>query len=229
MRAASLRIIFYVCMSLMLTLTHEARAGGGDMQQTDRDLDNFAASLMKHIAEKYFDIKTKLVIKMAVFEFVDESGDFTVGSRYISNRIRMAFARSPQFDLLDVFSLDERVMPSARIFEEEGGQFPKSVVNDLRSDVYIGGQIKMVGPARIVCQVRVWGLSEATASYDQIQPLTIDRSELFLKMSLTRSGARFFHRKLTDQSDKLASSEKEASLGQVIFLTQPVNDDLNPW
>ncbi|MCP4668765.1 MAG: hypothetical protein GY849_20690 [Deltaproteobacteria bacterium] len=228
MRAASLRILFYVSLSLMLTLTHQAQADRLDMRHTDRELDNFAGSLMKHIAVKYFDMKKKPVIKVAIFEFVDKTGNVTVGSRYLTNNIRMAFARSPQFDLLDVHPIDEKVLPSARVFGK-GGRLPDRAINDLRSDVYIAGQATMTDPDRVVCQVKVWGITGPTGAYDQLEPLSMDKSRLFWKMNLTKSGSRFFNRTLVDQSERLVSPDEDVVLGQVIFLTQPVNDDLNPW
>ena len=63
-------------------------------------IDELSRSLMETIATKYFHAKNKPVIKIAVFDFTDEEGNITVGSRYISNRIRLAFGSNQQFELL---------------------------------------------------------------------------------------------------------------------------------
>lgn len=230
MRAATLSIILYVCMAFVFVTTHEAQADRQDLQlNTERDLDNFSFSLMKHIATTYFDHEKKPLIKVAIFRFVDRSGNVTVGSRYITNRIRMAFACSAQFDLLAVHPLEEKFLPSAKVFEGKG-ELPEGVINDLKSDVYIVGQVKMADRSQVVLQVRAWGVAAASGSYDQLEPLSVDGSELVWKVNLTKTGFRFFRRTIFDQSEQLASSdEEEVVVGRVVFLTQPVNDDLNPW
>ncbi|MCP4665916.1 MAG: hypothetical protein GY849_06085, partial [Deltaproteobacteria bacterium] len=137
-------------------------------------------------------------------------------------------ARSPQFDLLDVHPIDEKVLPSARVFGK-GGRLPDRAINDLRSDVYIVGQAQTTDPARVVCQVKVWGITGATGAYDQLEPLSMDKSRLFWKMNLTKSGSGFFHRAIVDQSERLVSPDEDVVLGQVIFLTQPISDELDDW
>ena len=54
-------------------------------------IDELSRSLMERIATKYFHGKNKPVTKIAIFDLTDHDGNITVGSRYISNRIRLAF------------------------------------------------------------------------------------------------------------------------------------------
>ena len=56
----------------------------------------------RRLQQNNFDAEKRPVIKVAVFDFTDQNGDITVGSRYISNRIKLAFGTSPQFALLSV-------------------------------------------------------------------------------------------------------------------------------
>ena len=54
-------------------------------------IDELSRSLMERIATKYFHAQKKPTIKIAVFDFTDDDGNISVGSRYLSNRIRLAF------------------------------------------------------------------------------------------------------------------------------------------
>jgi len=102
--------------------------GPASLATTDEDnalsinegTDKLVQALMKEIATRYFDAKKRPVIKVAVFDFTDQNGDITVGSRYISNRIRLAFGTSPQFAILSVEEFEKSgSLVYAEKFEEK--------------------------------------------------------------------------------------------------------------
>jgi len=133
-------------------------AGEGNSPSINEGTDKLALSLMKEIATKYFDAKKRPMIKVAVFDFTDRNGDVTVGSRYISNRIKLAFGSSPQFALLSVQEFEKS---GSLIYAEEfekNDRLRDRIVGGVKADVYVFGRIDTSGGARVACQVDLWGI-----------------------------------------------------------------------
>jgi len=228
MRAATLSIIFYICMSFIPALTHEARAGRLDLQYADRDFDNFVSALTRQVAERYFDPKKRPVIKVAVFGFIDGSGNVTVGSRLVSNRIRLAFGRGSQFDLLPLHDSTVNRFTEIRHFSENAAPRER-MVRELKADAYIFGQVQAEGRSGFVCRVKAWGVTSISGDSIDIEPLSMGVSELRWKVNLTDSGLAYFNRVLVYKEEASALSTAEAPMGEVIFLTQPISDELDDW
>ena len=82
-----------------------------DIFMLNEGIDEVSQSLMERIATKYYHQKNKPVTRIAIFDFTDREGNITVGSRYIANRIRLAFGANGQFELVDLQKIrDEGVI-----------------------------------------------------------------------------------------------------------------------
>jgi hypothetical protein len=200
-------------------------------------IDRLSASLTKEIATRYFQPEKKPVIKVAVFDFTDPTGNVTVGSRYVSNRIRLAFGSSPQFDLL----LPRDLSDAARLctVEEfrENLRLRDRIVSKMKADVYVFGRIDASAGTTVACRVDIWGIrppfddlgkiadlreleeKEAPVQEDVLSPLP-------WAVSFSPSGLAFFTHVLVKSSGGVTTAD-QGKLGEVIFLSQPMCDDLN--
>jgi hypothetical protein len=229
MRAATLSIIFYICMSFIPALTLESRAGRSDVEYTDRAFANFVSAITRQVAEKYFDPEKRPVIKVAVFDFIDGSGNITVGSRQVCNQIKLAFGRGRQFHLLPLYEMTEDRFTALPHISENAPPRDR-LVSALKADAYIFGQVQPEGPSSFLCQVKAWGVTSVTGDFSNIEPLTMGIFELRWKVNLTDSGLAYFNRVLVYEEDASAlSAAKEKPIGEVIFLTQPISDELDDW
>lgn len=197
-----------------------------------------ALSLMKEIAARYFHPKNRPVIKVAIFDFTDANGDITVGSRYISNRIKLAFASSPQFALLPMHGFDkEGALISGEEFESNT-RLRDRIVGEIKAGVYILGKVDASGGGNVACQVEIWGIRPPFDDFSNVENLRELRKEekrlkeevfspLPWKDTLSPSGFDFFNRVLVRGSVETAEIAGQGNLGEVIFLSQPICDDLN--
>ena len=119
-------------------------------------IDALSRSLMERIATKYFHAQKKPSIKIAVFDFTDEEGNITEGSRYLSNRIRLAFGSNQPFELLPAQKTLEGMVLTARNFDENY-LLRERMVDELGADVYLLGTIRTVSRADLVCRISLWG------------------------------------------------------------------------
>lgn len=200
-------------------------------------VDRLASSLMKEIATRYFHVKTRPVIKVAVFDFADQTGDVTVGSRYISNRIRLAFGSSPQFEILQYGDVET---PSGLIQGEEfaaNEQLRERIIGQMKADVYVFGMLDMSEGTTVACKVDLWGIKPPFDDFSKIASLkeleekekAVDEtvlSPLPWKVTLTPSGLDFFN-DVVMRKISMAEKAERTNLGEVVFLTQPMCDDLD--
>jgi hypothetical protein len=199
-------------------------------------IDRLSGSLMKEIATRYFNAEKRPLIKVAVFDFTDQAGDITVGSRYVCNRIRLAFGNSPQFQLLS--SQDSRKAASIDAEEfETNDRLRERIVGEMKADVYVFGRIDTSDKTSIACHVNLWGIRPPFDDFSNIGSLrelqdkekAIDEevlSPLPWRGTFTSSGLDFFTHVLVRKAGETQAVER-ANLGEVIFLSQPMCDDLN--
>jgi hypothetical protein len=200
-------------------------------------IDSLSASLMKEIATRYFDTQNRPVIKVAVFDFTDQAGNITVGSRYVSNRIRIAFGNSPQFDLFLPRELTEGdQLFTAENFEKDD-PLREQVVGEMKADVYVFGRIDTSAVTTVACRVALWGITPPFDDFSKIDSLgELEEKERAIqedvlaplpwRVTFSASGHGFFNRVLVKASGEEAGIERR-NLGEVIFLSQPICDDLN--
>lgn len=226
-------LFFMVC-----GLTFTTAAGEENALSINEGADRLALSLTQEIATKYFDAKKRPVIKVAVFDFTDRNGDITVGSRYISNRIKLAFGSSPQFALL---SVEEFEKSGSLVYAEEfekNNRLRDRIVGEIRADVYVFGKIDVSGRASVTCQVDLWGIKPPFDDFSNIGSLKeLKETEKALKEeilsplpwkgNLSPSGLDFFDHVLIKGIDERVELAARRNLGEVIFLSQPICDDLN--
>ena len=226
-------LIFVACGLAFTTAADENNA-----LSINEGADSLAVSLTQEIATKYFDAKKRPVIKVAVFDFTDRNGDVTVGSRYISNRIKLAFGSSPQFALLSVQEFEKS---GSLVYAEEfekNNPLRERIVGEVKADVYIFGKIDTSGGASIACQVDLWGIKPPFDDFSNIGSLKeLKETENGLteqilapvpwRGDLSSSGLDFFKHILVRASDQTSEVAVRGNLGEVIFLSQPICDDLN--
>ncbi len=226
-------LFFMVC-----ALTFTTAAGQENALSINEGADNLAFSLMKEVATKYYDAKKRPVIKVAVFDFTDRNGDVTVGSKYISNRIKLAFGSGPQFALLSVQEFEKS---GSLVYAEEfekNNRLRDLIVGEVRADVYIFGAIDTSGGASVACQVDLWGIKPPFDDFSNIGSLKeLKKEEKELKEeilapipwrgNLSSSGLDFFNHVLIKGIDEAVEIAARENFGEVIFLSQPICDDLN--
>ena len=227
-------LLFFMVCGLAFTTA----AGEDNALSINEGADRLALSLTQEIATKYFDAKKRPVIKVAVFDFTDQNGDIIVGSRYISNRIKLAFGTSSQFTLLSVQEFEKR---GALVYAEEfekNNSLRDRIVGEVKADVYVFGKIDTSGGASVVCQVDLWGITPPYDDFSNIGSLKeLKEQEKELKeeilsplpwrANLSSSGLDFFKHVLVRGASETSEIAKLGNLGEVIFLSQPICDDLN--
>ena len=227
-------LLFFMLCGLAFT----TEAGEEKSLSFNEGTDSLAFSLMKEIATKYFDAKKRPEIKVAIFDFTDRNGDVTVGSRYISNRIKLAFGTSPQFALLSVQEFEKS---GSLVYAEEfekNGRLRDRIVGEVKADVYVLGRIDTSGGAKVDCQVDLWGLKPPFDDFSNIGSLKeLKETEKGLteeilaplpwRADLSPSGLEFFNLVLVRGSAETSEIADIGNLGEVIFLSQPICDDLN--
>jgi len=215
-------LIFMVC-----GLAFTPAAGQDNALSINEGTDSLAFSLMKEIATKYFDVDKRPLIKVALFDFTDQAGDITVGSRYISNRVKLAFGSSPQFALLSVQEFQKTgSLVYAEEFEKDN-RLRDRIVDEVKADVYVFGKIDTSGGASVVCQVDLWGIKPPFDDFSNIGSLKELKNPLPWRGNLSSSGLDFFKHILVRASDQTSEVAARGNLGEVIFLSQPICDDLN--
>ena len=231
--SVTILLFFMVCGPASLAATNEDNA-----LSINEGTDKLALSLMKEIATKYFDAKKRPVIKVAIFDFTDQNGDIIVGSRYISNRIKLAFGASPQFALLSVQEFEKSgSLVYAEKFEKDS-PLRDRIVGEVKADVYVFGRIDTSGGANVVCQADLWGIKPPFDDFSNIGSLKeLKKQEKELKEeifsplpwrgNLSSSGLDFFKHVLVRGAAEISEIAELGNLGEVIFLSQPICDDLN--
>lgn len=196
-------------------------------------VDGLASALMQEIADRYFDAKTRPVVQMAIFDFTDMEGNVTVGSRYVANRIRLAFASRPQFQILPVERYEQKgSLVTASSFETDL-PLRERIIGELKAHVYVLGQISTVTGSEISCRTAVWGLMTPFQDHSLIEPLTGDTLQqkvlapLPWTLDLNPSGLALFNRIQVEGASEVRHELERENLAQVIFLSQPMVDDLN--
>ncbi|MBW2605761.1 MAG: hypothetical protein JRE28_15880 [Deltaproteobacteria bacterium] len=226
-------LFFMVCGLAFTTAADE-----DNVLSINAGADTLALSLTQEIATKYFDAKKRPVIKVAVFDFTDRNGDVTVGSRYISNRVKLAFGSSPQFALLSVQEFEKS---GSLVYAEEfekNNPLRERIVGEVKADVYIFGKIDTSGGASVACQVDLWGIKPPFDDFSNIGSLKeLKETENGLteqilspipwRGDLSSSGLDFFKHILVRASDQTSEVAARGNLGEVIFLSQPICDDLS--
>ncbi|MGM0428374.1 MAG: hypothetical protein ACQEQ7_14175 [Thermodesulfobacteriota bacterium] len=230
MKSALKGLIFFFFMGVAST---SAVADENTLPSFNEGVDQLAAGLTQTVAERYFDADKRPEIKVAVFDFTDSRGDITVGSRYVSNRIRLAFASGPQFELLDVGGFEERgFLITAETFGTRRA-LRERIVGDLKADVYLFGQVQVTGRSTLGCEVTLWGTKSPFDDYSAIarldpealtDPIQVPQT---WTLSLTPSGLRFFRNIRIAGAEEVDQEIQREDLAEVIFLTQPMCDDLN--
>jgi len=220
-----LKVLPYICF-LILTFGCQTAKKYDSLPRPGDGFDGFISSLLKGIATRHFDKEKKPVIEVAVFDFTDEKGDVTAGSMHLTNRVRLALGRGLQFDLLNVEEFSKKFIITARVFDEDA-RVKDRLVNALKADVYLFGQVRTDDPSLFVCKVRSWEIAKPFQGYHKIEPVNIEPPEFSWRPDLTDSGYAFFREILVSAAGESAKSLEDTNLADVIFLTQPMCDDLN--
>ena len=250
--SATILLFFMVCGPVSLATTGKYIA-----PSFNEEIDAFSSSLLKEIATRYFDEKKRPVIKVTVFDFTDQNGDITVGSRYISNRLQIAFGSSSQFALMTPWDFQgPGFLVNAEEFEKKQ-HLRERIVGELKADVYVFGRIDVSGRAEAVCRFDVWGIKPPFDDFSNIEKFkelketgpSLDNTTNVVdledpkkektglekdllapetwSLTFSSSGLDYFQHILIRASEQTSEGVDRRNLGEVIFLSQPVCDDLN--
>ncbi|MCF8083344.1 MAG: hypothetical protein K9M96_09625 [Deltaproteobacteria bacterium] len=223
-------LIFFFFMGVASTA---AVADENTLPSFHEGIDRLAAGLTQAVAARYFDADKRPRIKVAVFDFTDSRQDITVGSRYISDRLKLAFATGPQFELLDVSGLEEGgTLITAETFGDNH-VLRERITGELKAHVYVFGHIRVPDPSRVTCTVALWGTKPPFENYRSLVRLDPEALAPGIgtprdwALHLTPSGVTFFkHIRIAGMEEGGREAQRE-DLAEVIFLTQPMCDDLN--
>ena len=203
-----------------------ARAEEDDLLALNEGVDALSFQLTSQVASHYFDVDKRPVIKVAVFDFTDPDGNLTTGSRYVTTRIRLAFAKGTQFELLTAGNFEKRgVVITPKAFSENS-DLREHVLEQLKADAYIFGTFTVENAQEAQCRVNIWGLAPPFDNWYQIKPVEFE-NPLPWKIALTPSGELFFSTVLQEGAQGVIDQVKQQNLGKVIFLSQPICDDLS--
>ena len=230
MKSALKGLIFFFFMGVAATA---AVADENTLPSFNEGLDQLAAGLTQAVAARYFDTDKRPRIKVAVFDFTDSHGDITVGSRYISDRLKLAFASGSQFELLDISGFEDRgTLITAETFGDNN-VLRERIAGELKAHVYVFGDIRVPDPSRVTCTVALWGTKPPFEDYRSL--VRLDPEALAPEigtprnwaLNLTPSGVEFFrHIRIAGMEEAGREAQRE-DLAEGIFLTQPMWDDLN--
>ena len=189
-------------------------------------IDQLAFQLTSQIATRYFDSDKRPVIRVAVFDFTDPEGNITAGSRYVSTRIRLAFAQGLQFELLTTGDFEKQgLVVTAKGFAESR-DLKEQMLDQLKADAYIFGTVAVEGDSDAVCDINIWGIAPPFDQWYRIKPIKFENPSPW-KLGFSPSGIQFFDRVTLMGVEGLAKNIGRENLGKVIFLSQPICDDLN--
>ena len=184
-------------------------------------LSSLSSDIINQIAEKYFDIRKKPIIKVAVLDFTDREGNVMVGSRYCSDIIRVAFAQKLQFSVVSPKALQKYGSISPELFATDP-HLRSYVQTKLSADAYVLGTVR-ISRDQIYCEAKIFG--------KEGEPLlTKTDSQSLCKIPLSSSGYELLRtviaQRLSGMSHKRLQKSRQ---GYVVFLTQKICDDLAPY
>ena len=189
-------------------------------------IDRLAFQLTSRIATRYFDADKRPVIRVAVFDFTDPEGNITAGSRYVSTRIRLAFAEGLQFELLTAGDFERQgLVITAKAFSENRN-VREQILDQLKADAYIFGSVAVEGDSNAACEIDIWGVKPPYDQWLRIEPIKFENPSPW-KLGFTPSGTQFFAHVMLAGAEGLIKEIKRENLGKVIFLSQPICDDLS--
>ena len=189
-------------------------------------IDHLAFQLTGKIAKRYFNTDKRPVIRVAVFDFTDPEGNITTGSRYVSTRIRLAFAEGLQFELMKVVDFEkEGLVITAKAFSENR-DVQERILDLLKADAYIFGSVAVDGNSDAACEISIRGIAPPFDQWYRIEPIKFE-NPMPWKLAFSPSGSRFFEHVVLEGAKGVIEEIKRENLGKVIFLSQPICDDLS--
>lgn len=189
-------------------------------------IDHLAFQLTSQIAGLYFDSDKRPVVRVAVFDFTDPEGNITAGSRYVSTRIRLAFAEGLQFELLTTEDFEKQGFVITAKGFSENRDLKEQILDQLKADVYIFGTVAVEGASNAVCEINIWGIAPPYDQWYRIKPVEFENPNPW-KLTFSLSGMQFFNHIMLAGTEELIKDIKRENLGKVIFLSQPICDDLS--
>ena len=138
-----------------------------------------------------------------------------------------------QFELLPAQETLEGMVLTARNFDENY-VLRERMADKVGADVYLLGTTRTVSTTDLVCRISLWGTVPPHYNKWELEPFGQsvqdggkDVPDQW-KLNFSKSGFDFFTTIVTPGEEKVTAFQKQEDLGQVIFLTQPLCDDLNP-
>ena len=214
-------LFFAGCVSTPAPVSEE-----NNLPALNAGIDQLAFQLTSQIASRYFDADKRPVIRVAVFDFTDSEGNITAGSRYVSTRIRLAFAQGLQFELLTTGDFEKQgLVVTAKAFLESR-DLKEQILDQFKADAYIFGSVTVEGSSNAVCDINIWGVKPPYDQWLRIEPIKFENPSPW-KLGFSPSGIQFFAHVLLESTEGLIKEIKRDNLGKVIFLSQPICDDLS--
>ena len=189
-------------------------------------IDQLAFQLTSQIATRYFEADKRPVVRVAVFDFTDPAGNITAGARYVSTRLRLAFAEGLQFELLATGDFEKQGFVITAKGFSENRDVREQILDQLKADAYIFGSVAVEGGSNAACGINVWGVKPPYDQWLQIEPIEFENPAPW-KLAFSPSGIQFFDHVILEGAEDLIKDIQRENLGKVIFLSQPICDDLS--
>ncbi|MBN2124572.1 MAG: hypothetical protein JW821_09790 [Deltaproteobacteria bacterium] len=217
----SIGIGFLILMLSGLAYPVAATNSAGSALKTE--IQDLAVSMMNYMVGESYDYQKRPSIRVAIFDTKDLDNSVTIGSRYLTNQIRFAFGKAAQFELLPCCEIEEQFNVTFDSFARNV-RMRNFLLEKLQADFYVLGAIKTRDRDHILVEFRSFN-----AKGEPLLPL--DPFRLSWQPKLSASGYAFFKQVLlsADQAKEMAKAEEPADFAEVIILTQPITDDVNPW
>jgi len=183
------------------------------------DLDNFSSNLASELSFKFFDEKTRPLIRIAIIDFVDGSGNTTLGSRYITDYLRFALGFKSQFLVIPImiginpgeFSADPDLRNTMSIRYE--------------ADLYLSGTVTVTADMNVEGRLVCW--RQRNENGGDFLPINLNSSAFVLTGGFSVSTYAMFTSVIATSSAQAGSESVNSA--EVIFLTQHICDDSNPY
>ncbi len=197
-----------------------------NLSRLNAGIDQLAFQLTSQVATRYFNADKRPVIRVAVFDFTDPEGNITVGSRYVSTRLRLAFSEGLQFQLLGAVNFEKKdLVVTAKAFSENR-DLREQILDQLKAEAYIFGTVAVEGDSTAACEINIWGMAPPFDQWHRIKPIPFENPSPW-NLAFSPSGTKFFSHVVLKGAEGVIQDIKRENLGKVLFLSQPICDDLS--
>lgn len=181
----------------------------------EEGIQSVTARIIGEITTRFYDARKRPLIRVCILDFTNQEGAVTVGSKYVSDRVRMALALRPQFSVIQIDSVGGSAAVRKEVFSKDP-ELRAVILEQASADAYALGTVKALDRYAVYIEVYLFDYKG--------EPILLERSiKEDCKASFNESGLALFNRVLIKKKGR--SRGLSAGKAPVVFLTQPIDDD----